>query len=182
MNSHPSSRRGGARPAMTLSLASLLLSACMSAPSAPPAASAPDTPMEQSVSARPPVVPPNQAGASALSYGTVTAVVVRNKTTQYELIQMFGGPNISTVDAEGAETWIYERSVSQTDVATKSQEWQAAANLNAGFGNVQGGGGVSGGQSSAGTSMASTFRTLTAIVKFNPDKTVKDYALRASQF
>ena len=182
MKSHSSFRANSARSAASLAaIASMFLSACMSVPSAPPA-SAPDTPMEQAVTAKPPDDPPNQAGASALSYGTVTAVVVRNKTTQYDLIQMFGGPNISTVDAEGTETWIYERSVSQTDVATKSQEWQAAANLNAGFGSVQGGGGVSGGQASAGTSMASTFRTLTAIVKFNPDKTVKDYALRASQF
>jgi hypothetical protein len=184
MKSHFTSCVDRARTAAVLAFASVtLLAGCMSVPSAPPAsASAPDTPMEQAVTAKPPVVPPNQAGASALSYGTVTAVVVRNKTTQYELIQMFGGPNISTVDAEGTETWIYERSVSQTDVATKSQEWQAAASLNAGFGNVQGGGGVSGGQSTAGSSMSSTFRTLTAIVKFNPDKTVKDYALRASQF
>lgn len=159
----------------------LLLSACASVPQ-PQASSAPDTPLEKSVTSPPNPTPPNQAGASALSYGTVTATVVRNKTTQYELIQMFGGPNISTVDGEGLETWIYERSVSQTDVASKNQDWQAHANFGAAFGNVQGGAGTSGGQSSSGSSTASTFRSLTAIVKFNPDKTVKDYALRASQF
>lgn len=166
---------------LLVAAAANLLAGCVSVPQ-PQASSAPDTPMEKSVTATQPVVPPNQAGASALSYGTVTATVVRNKTTQFELIQMFGGPNISTVDAEGLETWIYERSVSQTDVATKSQDFQAAANLGAAFGNISGGGSVSGGSSSQGSSIASTYRSLTAIVKFNPDKTVKDYALRASQF
>jgi hypothetical protein len=184
---HIVSPRGTRSPRRTaiallfIGIGSLPIAACVSVPQ-PQSASAPDTPMEKSVTATQPVVPPNQAGASALSYGTVTAAVVRNKTTQFELIQMFGGPNISTVDAEGTETWIYERSVSQTDVVNKSQDWQAAANLGAAFGNLQAGGGVSGGQSSGATSMASSFRTLTAIVKFNPDKTVKDYALRASQF
>ncbi|HAM33087.1 MAG TPA: hypothetical protein DDX05_02820 [Deltaproteobacteria bacterium] len=99
-----------------------------------------------------------------------------------ELIQMFGGPNISTVDNEGTETWIYERSVSQTDVAARSQNWQAAANLGVAFGHAQGGVSGGGGQSGSASSTASSFRSLTVIVKFNADKTVKDYSVRSSQF
>ena len=123
-----------------------------------------------------------RCAASALSYGAVTATVVKGKTTQIELVQMFGGPNISTTDGEGVETWVYERSVSQTDVASKSNNWQAAANLGLSFGHVQAG--VSGGGGSAGSaaSSASSFRSLTVIVKFNANKTVKDYSVRASQF
>lgn len=153
-----------------------LLSACMSAPQNPPAASA-ATPLAKSVTA-----PPNQSGASALSYGVVTAAVTKGKTTQMELIQMFGGPNISTIDGDGLETWVYERSVSQTDVVSKTQNWQAAANLGVAFGHIQAGGSVGGGQSEGAASTASSFRSLTAIVKFNTDKTVKDYSVRASQF
>ena len=153
-----------------------LLSACMSAPPGQPV-SAPATPLAKSVAA-----PPNQSGASALSYGAVTTAVTRGKTTQLELIQMFGGPNISTMDGDGLETWVYERSVSQTDVASKSQNWQAAANLGVAFGHVQAGVSAGGGQSQGASSTASSFRSLTAIVKFNADKTVKDYSVRASQF
>ena len=153
-----------------------LLSACMSAPPGQPL-SAPATPLAKSVAA-----PPNQSGASALSYGAVTTAVTRGKTTQLELIQMFGGPNISTMDGDGLETWVYERSVSQTDVASKSQNWQAAANLGVAFGHVQAGVSAGGGQSQGASSTASSFRSLTAIVKFNADKTVKDYSVRASQF
>ena len=152
------------------------LCGCMSAPQVQ-STTAPATPLSQAVAA-----PPAQSGASALSYGAVTATVAKGKTTQLELIQMFGGPNISTTDGDGVETWVYERSVSQTDVASKSNNWQAAANLGLSFGHVQAG--VSGGGGSAGSaaSSASSFRSLTVIVKFNTNKTVKDYSVRASQF
>jgi hypothetical protein len=157
-------------------LACALLFGCMSAPTTQPTA-APSTPQAQAVSA-----PPAQSGASALSYGTVTATVVKGKTTQADLLQLFGGPNISTMDSEGVETWVYERSVSQTDVASKNQNWQAAANLGAAFGHVSAGASVDGGQSISAASTASSFRSLTVITKFNADKTVKDYSVRASQF
>ena len=154
----------------------VLLSACMSAPPGQPV-SAPATPLAKSVAA-----PPNQSGPSALSYGTVTTAVTKGKTTQLELIQMFGGANISTLDGDGLETWVYERSVSQTDVASKTQNWQAAANLGVAFGHVQAGVSAGGGKSQGASSTATSFRSLTAIVKFNADKTVKDYSVRASQF
>lgn len=173
--------RASARPACSAAvlmgcLAAAALGGCASAPPAQPT-TAPATALSSSVAA-----PPAQSGASALSYGVVTAAVERGKTTQLELIQLFGGPNISTIDGEGVETWVYERSVSQTDAANKSNNWQAAANLGLSFGNAQLGASGGGGSSGSGYSSASSFRSLTVIVKFNPNKTVKDYSVRASQF
>jgi hypothetical protein len=126
------------------------------------------------------------ARASTLSYGTVTARVEKNKTTQTDLLEEFGGPNISSVDSDGAEVWVYERSVNQTDVATQSKEYLGAVNMGVSFGYPHFGAsaGASGsaekrsGQSSTTTST----RTLTVIVKFNADKTVKDYSARATTF
>ena len=124
--------------------------------------------------------------ASPLSYGTVTSRVVKNKTSQTDLIEEFGGPNISSVDADGTEVWIYERSVTQTDVATQSRVYAGAVNLGVSFGyphfgasaGASGSAERSNGQSSSTTSS----RTLTVIVKFNADKTVKDFSARASTF
>ena len=173
--------RASARPACSTAvliacLAAAALGGCASAPP-DQSTTAPATALSNSVAA-----PPAQSGASALSYGVVTAAVERGKTTQLELIQLFGGPNISTIDGEGVETWVYERSVSQTDAANKSPNWQAAANLGLSFGNAQLGASGGGGSSGSGFSSASSFRSLTVIVKFNPNKTVKDYSVRASQF
>lgn len=155
----------------------VFLSACMSPPPQVQSTSAPTTALSNAVTA-----PPTQSGASALSYGAVTSTVTRGKTTQSDLLQMFGGPNISTTDGAGVESWVYERSVSQTDVASKSNNWQAAANLGVSFGSAQIGASGGGGSSGLGASTASSFRSLTVIVKFNPDKTVMDYSVRASQF
>ena len=156
--------------------AGLLIAGCMSAPSVPPAA-APPTPSAQAVAA-----PPAQSGASALSYGAVTSQVVKDKTTQADLVQLFGGPSISTTDNDGLETWIYERSVTQTDVTSNSQNWQAAAGLGVFFGHASANAQGSGGQNTAAASVTSSFRSLTVVVKFNPNKTVRDYSVRASQF
>jgi len=121
-----------------------------------------------------------------LSYGTVTSTVKKNQTTQAELLDLFGGPNISTTDATGLETWVYERSASDTDTSASNQ----ARNLNAFFGaggaagGAAVGGGVSGGASSDNSRArtSNSVRNLTVIVKFNPDKTVRDYSVRQSTF
>ena len=153
----------------------LLSAGCMSnAPNSelPP----PSTPNSQAVA------PAGQTGASALSYGTVTSRVVKGKTTQADLLELFGGPSISTTDSDGVETWVYERSVTQTDAASRDQSWQAAANLSVFFGHGSGGVQAGGGQSAAASSTTTSFRSLTVIVKFGGDKTVKDFSVRASQF
>ena len=146
--------------------------ACVSTPSQPS-----PTPMTQAVSA-----PVSQPAPSSLSYGTVTSQVVKGRTTQADLLHLFGGPNISTVDNEGVETWIYERSVTQTDVSSKNQSWQAAANLGLFFGQVSAGAQGGAAQSASASSMATSFRSLTVWVKFGDDRRVKDYSVRASQF
>ncbi len=119
---------------------------------------------------------------SGLSYGNVTSQVQKNRTSQLDLLQMFGGPNISTTDGEGNEVWVYERAVTETERQSRSEGWQAAANLGLFFSSVQLGGGGSTGRTSSSGTTSTSYRSLTVIVKFNPDKTVKEYAVRASQF
>lgn len=79
-------------------LASPKLAGCMSLPLVQ-STSASATALSNSVAA-----PPVPSGASALSYGAVTSTVTRGKTTQSELLQIFGGPNISTTDGPGVES------------------------------------------------------------------------------
>lgn len=160
--------------------AALATTACMT-PMAPMPAASPPAPAQIHQPASP-AAPAPQVTASALSYGTVTSQVVKGKTTQLELLQIFGGPNISTTDRDGTETWVYERSVTQTDVAANSQAAQGTASLGAFFKyiDIQAGGSMS--RNAAASSATSSIRSLTVIVKFAPDKTVADYTVRASQF
>ena len=123
---------------------------------------------------------------SNLSYGTVTATVKKNVTTQAELIDLVGGPNISTTDKDGAETWVYERTASMSDTAGTADQKNVAAFFGAGgtIGNAAIGGGASGSAARQNNQQrnVTSVRTLTVVVKFNPDKTVKDYSARASYF
>lgn len=123
---------------------------------------------------------------SNLSYGTVTATVKKDVTTQSDLIDLFGGPNISTTDASGLETWVYERTSSTSDTAGSQDSKNLEAFFGAGgtAGPVALGGGVAGGTRSSNDARrtVNSVRTLTVVVKFNPNKTVKDCSVRASYF
>jgi hypothetical protein len=126
------------------------------------------------------------ARPSTLSYGSVTSRVEKNKTTQTDLVEAFGGPNISSVDTDGTEVWVYERSVTQSDVSTQSKDYVGAVNLGVSFGyphfGASAGASGSAEKRSGQSSTSYSTRTLTVIVKFNTDKTVKDYQARASTF
>ena len=90
------------------------------------------------------------------------------------------------MDADGVETWVYERSASETDTASESQRMSGGVGLDLFFnlGNFGAGASASGeaGRSSARTKTTHSIKTLTVIVKFNKDKTVKDYSARAAYF
>ena len=106
----------------------------------------------------------------------------RGETTQLDLAKLFGAPNISTYDSAGIETWVYERTVTQTDVQSNSQAAAGAANLGLFFNWGQAGGGVSGSQSSNTATTTTSVRSITVIVEFAANKTVSDYSVRASYF
>jgi hypothetical protein len=102
------------------------------------------------------------AGPGRLSDGTTTARVKKNQTTQLELLEMFGAPTVSTADATGLETWLYERNANESDTAGSS----GAARLLSFFGGRR------------SDRSPSSVRTVTVIVRFNSNSTVGDYVIR----
>jgi hypothetical protein len=108
--------------------------------------------------------------------------VVKGKTTQTELLEYFGGPNIATTDADGTETWVYE---SKSSTTTTQNQGAASARVDAmclffGFAGMSQG--TAQGQYANSGSTTTSSKNLTFIVKFNSDKTVKDYSVRQSSF
>lgn len=139
--------------------------------------------------------PPPPAGdsPSTLTYGMVTGRVKKGATTQQEIIELFGGPTTMTTDKDGTEVWMYDKTtstVSGSSAQSGSQAGQRDANAMAVFLGIPFLGGIAGGKSSVkeqsaqvnqGTSTYSrTSKTITFILKFNADKTVKDYSVRQS--
>jgi hypothetical protein len=161
---------------LTLGFSVFAIAACVSSPKLP------ETAAPTAVPAPAPIVAPQPATPSALSYGIVTSQVRKGETTQLDLVQLFGSPNISTYDSAGIETWVYERTVTQTDVQSNTKAVQGAANLGVFFNFGNAGAGVAGSQSTQAASTASSVRSITVIVKFNDKKIVSDYSVRASYF
>ncbi|HNQ62189.1 MAG TPA: hypothetical protein PKJ62_07345 [Bacteroidia bacterium] len=51
----------------------------------------------------------DQSESSNLTVGTVKKEIIKGKTTQAEIMQLFGSPNLVTKNSEGYEVWNYNR-------------------------------------------------------------------------
>lgn len=109
-----------------------------------------------------------QLGATAEREMTVGVVQkeIHAGMTQDAVAAALGAPNIVTRDANGRDTWIYDKVASEASYSQSSQ-----------YGTVL----LLGGGSAAGAT-ASTQRTLTVIIKFTPASTVDTFTYHASKF
>ncbi|MFX0067170.1 MAG: hypothetical protein ACFFC7_33990 [Candidatus Hermodarchaeota archaeon] len=119
-----------------------------------------------------------------LSYGMVTSKVKKGITNQNEILELFGAPNITTIDSDQIETWVYELTSSSTKTITKEKMEAQTKRFDFffGFGLY---GKESGEQDNKTTTIVErSIKTLTVIIKFNndPNKTVAEYTARASYF
>lgn len=145
----------------------------------------------------PELLPPAAAGEqpSTLSYGMVTGRVKKGVTTQQELIDLFGGPSTMTTDKDGTEVWMYDKTASTVTGGYAQSGSQASRSeasvmavffgipLVAGVGSTTGSATTQSAQASQGTSTVTrSVKTITFIIKFNADKTVKDYAVRQASY
>lgn len=101
-----------------------------------------------------------------LTHGNVQMTLKRGVTTQAEVLQAFGAPNITTIDASGQEVWTYQKNAS---VANSSSS-------GAGIWLIL----VGASQSQSGFEQSS--RTMTLIIKFDAEKRVSDFNSFSSSF
>ena len=101
----------------------------------------------------------------------------KNKTTQGEVIEAFGPPNVTSVDSERQEeTWIYQKmSTSKVESAFGGG---LGLGVKANHGRIGGSGGFGGGQA---TSVQSS-RTCCMILKFDASGVLIEYRFRTSDF
>jgi outer membrane protein assembly factor BamE (lipoprotein component of BamABCDE complex) len=109
-----------------------------------------------------------QLGSTAEREMTVGVVQkeIHAGMTQDAVAAALGSPNIVTRDANGRDTWIYDKVASEASYSQSSR-----------YGTVL----LVGGASAAGAT-ASTQRTLTVIIKFTPTSTVDTFTYHASKF
>lgn len=146
-----------------------------------------------------PELPPPPAAAgdqpSTLSYGMVIGRVKKGVTTQQEIVELFGGPSTMTTDKDGTEVWMYDKTTSTVSgnyAQSGAQADKSEASVMASFLGIPLVTGAlstnaaaqsQSAQSSQGTStITRSIKTITFIIKFNEDKTVKDYAVRQANY
>lgn len=142
----------------------------------------------------PPVAPSGEK-PDTLSYGTATGLVKKGVTTQVDILERFGGPNVMTADKDGTEIWMYDKTastVSSTAKQTSAESRKSEAEAMAWYLGIPLIGGIAGAKAkgkedtrteteSAGT-VTRSVKTITFIIKFNADKTVKDIAVRQATY
>ena len=161
-------------------------------PASPDGKDANPKPVQQtkSTNAPPPTVP--ASGDKSSTGPLVTAAQVKKGvTTQLELIEAFGAPNLTTTDKDGTEVWMYDKqsSTRSTEGSSKQTRKNEASAMAAflGIPFVAGVGGVKSKgkedlEQEGKSTVTSSVKTFTFIIKFNAAKTVKDYALRQSSY
>ena len=107
-------------------------------------------------------------GSTAEREMTLGAVqrTIRTGLSQDEVVVALGSPNIVTRDAEGRETWVYDKVASEASYS-RSQNYGTVLIL--------------GGGNAAGAS-STTQRTLTVAIKFGTDHRVETFSYHSSRF
>ena len=115
---------------------------------------------------------------NTLTHGMVQMTLRVGTTTQEDVIEKFGAPNITTIDAQGQEVWIYDRQATVTN--SGSSGFSIGMLFGGAGGGVAGGSGLGFGKTKSNSS--SSQRTMTLIIKFGSDKKVIDFKSRSSSF
>ena len=113
-----------------------------------------------------------------LTHGMVQMTVRVGETSQAQVLETFGAPNITTMDGQGQEMWVYDRHATVT--SDKSSGFSIGMLLGAAGGGVGGGAGLGFGSSKSKSTQST--RTMTLILKFDDRKIVSDFRSRSSSF
>jgi hypothetical protein len=106
---------------------------------------------------------------SNLTAGQVSLTLKKNITTQTEVVETFGAPNLVTQNADGEEVWTYQRNATVSNSVSNS----AYATI------------ILLGGSSKSSGFEQSSRTMTLIIRFKDvkgTKTVVDFSSRSSSF
>lgn len=104
-----------------------------------------------------------------LTSGQVTLSLKKYQTTQTEVLEKFGAPNLVTSSSDGEESWTYQKHATV-----------ASASSTSGFSTI-----ILAGVSTTKSGFEQSSRTMTLIIKFkeiNGMKLVSDFSSRATSF
>lgn len=121
---------------------------------------------------------PEPSDPNTLTHGMAQLTLHVGQTTQMDVLNAFGAPNITTLDGDGQEVWVYDRHATVT--SDSSGGFSIGLGIGGGGGGVGGVGGLGFGKKKSKSE--SSQRTMTLVIKFNSAKVVSDFRSRSSSF
>ena len=109
---------------------------------------------------------PVETRNSEMTHGNVQMNLKIGETSQTQVLEVFGAPNITSIDGSGQEVWTYQRAATTSQSASSNGYWTI----------------LLAGQSQEASGLEQTQRTMTLIIKFNDRKIVSDFRSRSSEF
>jgi hypothetical protein len=103
---------------------------------------------------------------SQLTHGNVQLSIQAGKTSQMEILEKFGPPNVTSIDSSGNEVWTYQRQATVQRSSSANNYWTV----------------VLVGGSTRTSGFEQTQRTATLLIKFDSNKVVSDFRSRTSEF
>jgi len=108
----------------------------------------------------------NVAPNNPFTHGNVQLTLKKGHTSQTEVLEAFGAPNVATIDSDGNEVWTYQKN------ATVSTSRDSLS-----YGTVI----LAGGKTSI-SGFEQSSRTMTLILKFDDKKKVVDFKSMTTSF
>ncbi len=121
------------------------------------------------------------AEADRLTVGTVQREI-RVGMSGGEVASVLGAPNIVTTDQERREVWVYDRISTNRAYSTSSGGASALVLVGVLVGDSLAGGLGGGNYSSSDGASSTTQKTLTVVIKFDDQGSVRDFAYHTSTF
>ncbi len=109
---------------------------------------------------------PTEEERNPLTHGNVQLHLRVGQTSQAQVLDVFGPPDIATIDGSGKEVWTFKRSASVSRSRTGSGGFFL----------------LLGGYNRTTSSAENTQRRMTLLIKFNEKKIVSDFKSRTSSF
>jgi outer membrane protein assembly factor BamE (lipoprotein component of BamABCDE complex) len=113
-----------------------------------------------------PPMPQRPDKNSDLTHGNVQLNLHVGETTQTQVLEAFGAPNITSMDGSSQEVWTYQRQATVAESSSVNNYWTII---------------LTGGSARA-SGFEQTQRTMTLIIKFDANKVVSDFRSRSSEF
>jgi len=108
------------------------------------------------------------ANEQAMTLGVVQKEI-KVGMSQADVVEALGSPNMVTKDANDKETWVYDKIATEASYSRDSGGTGLLLALVGGYGREAG-------------AASSTQRTLTVVIKFNPDGKVESTSYHATKF